>query len=163
MVAYSELATKSLDKNVGTCSNLVAALDGKTQGTALGKHDERALRCGARTHSERDSIALITSPRTTAHALAYAFGLLALDEAEQDQLHKHIQGVLQDREPTFEDVSKLTRVLAVFLEALRLYPSLSFLRAGLNHKGFRDISGIETVDDKICCGRCRIFCTGSAI
>ncbi|KAG9014710.1 hypothetical protein FRB94_010557 [Tulasnella sp. JGI-2019a] len=70
---------------------------------------------------------LFAGYETTAHALGYALALLALDEVEQQQLYDHIKDVLQDQEPVFEDVLKLTRVLAVFFETLRLYPALSEL------------------------------------
>ncbi|KAG8995058.1 hypothetical protein FRB93_001248 [Tulasnella sp. JGI-2019a] len=66
---------------------------------------------------------LVAGYETTAHALAYTLGLLALDDLEQQRLYDHIEDVLQDREPAFEDVPKLNRVLAVFFEALRLYPA----------------------------------------
>ncbi|KAG9001280.1 hypothetical protein FRB93_012207 [Tulasnella sp. JGI-2019a] len=72
-------------------------------------------------------IFLAAGYETTANALGYALALLALDEVEQQQLYDHIKGVLQDREPGFEDVPKLTRVLAVFFETLRLYPATSEL------------------------------------
>ncbi|KAG9026657.1 hypothetical protein FRB95_008627 [Tulasnella sp. JGI-2019a] len=59
---------------------------------------------------------------TSAHAISFTLGLLALEQEEQEKLYNHINEVLQDREPTFDDITKLTRVLAVFLETTRLYP-----------------------------------------
>ncbi|KAG8878773.1 hypothetical protein FRB97_002314 [Tulasnella sp. 331] len=68
-------------------------------------------------------IFLLGGFETSVHALAYTFGFIALDQEEQQLLYDHIESVLEDREPTYTDISKLTRVLAVFLEALRLYPA----------------------------------------
>lgn len=65
---------------------------------------------------------LIAGHETTAHTLAYVFLLLAVYQEEQDKLYQHIKDVVGDREPTYDDHIKLTRVLAVFYEALRLYP-----------------------------------------
>ncbi|KAG8885179.1 NuA4 histone acetyltransferase subunit [Tulasnella sp. 331] len=67
---------------------------------------------------------LLAGHETTAHALANAFTLLSLYEDEQQLLYDHIQKVLGQRESAFEDVWKLTRVYAVLLETLRLYPSI---------------------------------------
>ncbi|KAG9038528.1 hypothetical protein FRB95_000749 [Tulasnella sp. JGI-2019a] len=66
---------------------------------------------------------LLAGHETTAHSLAFALGLLALEPEEQDRLYAHIHEVLGDREPSFEDHGKLDRVLAVFYEATRLFPS----------------------------------------
>ncbi|KAG8862257.1 hypothetical protein FRB96_001836 [Tulasnella sp. 330] len=85
-------------------NNLVSAMGSELLSQGLGRNDLFG-----------------TGFETTAHALAYSFGLLALEEEEQQKLYDHIEEVLGDREPTFEDVPKLTRVLAVFSEATRLY------------------------------------------
>jgi len=65
---------------------------------------------------------LIAGHETTAHTLCYVFLLLALFPDEQEKQVNHIKDVVGDREPVYEDHTKLTRVLAVFYEALRLYP-----------------------------------------
>ncbi|KAG9038533.1 hypothetical protein FRB95_000754 [Tulasnella sp. JGI-2019a] len=70
---------------------------------------------------------LLAGHETTAHSLTFALGLLALEQEEQEKLHAHIKEVLGDREPTFEDHGRLTRVLAVFYETLRLFPSGTFI------------------------------------
>ncbi|KAG9030926.1 hypothetical protein FRB95_003310 [Tulasnella sp. JGI-2019a] len=124
-VAYSELATYMRemlqvelagDQNKTSAalfSNLVAAVGTEIKGAGLGKNDVLG----------NMFMFLMAGFETTAHALAYVFGLLAIGEEEQQRLYEHIEEVLQDREPSFEDIAKLTRVLAVFLEALRLYPA----------------------------------------
>ncbi|KAG8885166.1 hypothetical protein FRB97_001984 [Tulasnella sp. 331] len=106
--------------------NLVAAMGSDIDSVSVGKNDVFG-----------------TGFETTAHGLAHALGLLAIHEDEQQRLYDHIEDVLEGgREPasllyarvsqhilitslqTFEDVGKLTRVLAVFLETLRLFPAI---------------------------------------
>ncbi|KAG8953494.1 hypothetical protein FRC04_002336 [Tulasnella sp. 424] len=67
-------------------------------------------------------IFLIAGHETTAHATAYLFGLLALEQETQDELYDHIIAVLGDKQPTYEDIPRLDLVLAAFYEALRMYP-----------------------------------------
>ncbi|KIO18583.1 hypothetical protein M407DRAFT_31774 [Tulasnella calospora MUT 4182] len=76
--------------------------------------------------SKRDVIGntyifLFAGHETTAHSLAFLFGLLALDQDEQEALYNHINSVLGDREPVYEDLSSLNLVLGAFYESLRLY------------------------------------------
>jgi len=60
---------------------------------------------------------------TTAHTLAFTFGLLALYPNEQEKLFQQIKEVLADgRHPTYEDMPLLTYSMAVFYETLRMYP-----------------------------------------
>lgn len=66
---------------------------------------------------------LIAGHETTGHALAFAFGLLALYPEEQEVLYQHIKSVLSDgRNPTYEDMPLLTHSMAVFYETLRMFP-----------------------------------------
>ncbi|KAG9014267.1 hypothetical protein FRB94_013577 [Tulasnella sp. JGI-2019a] len=111
----AELAGNQSEASAALFSNLVAAMGTGVESTSLAKNDVFG----------NMFIFLIAGFETTAHALAYVFGLLAIDGEEQQLLYEHIEEVLQDREParSFEDVARLTRVLAVFLEALRLYPA----------------------------------------
>ncbi|KAG8995051.1 hypothetical protein FRB93_001241 [Tulasnella sp. JGI-2019a] len=111
LAGVSDCATGQERSNL--FKNLVEGLGSKTEGVALSEGDVFG----------NMFIFLITGFETTAHAVAYALGLLALDEVEQQQLYDHIKQVLQDQEPTFDDVPRLTRVLAVFLETVRLYPA----------------------------------------
>ena len=69
---------------------------------------------------------LLAGHDTTAHTLAFTFGLLALYPEIQQELHRSILEVLpsaQD-ELTYERTSELHYALAVFLETLRVYPSV---------------------------------------
>ncbi|KAG8995052.1 hypothetical protein FRB94_008787 [Tulasnella sp. JGI-2019a] len=113
-----ELATAPDGRERGTLfRDLVAALVTEKQEIAVGKNDLFG----------NMFIFLAAGFETTAHALGYALALLALEEAEQQQLYNHINDVLQDREPVFEDLPKLNRVQALFQETLRLYPAISEL------------------------------------
>lgn len=68
---------------------------------------------------------LLAGHDTTAHTLAFTFALLALYPDVQQKLVDHVNEVVPaHRDPTFDDVPKLSFVLAVFLETLRLYPSV---------------------------------------
>ncbi|KAG1823550.1 cytochrome P450 [Suillus subaureus] len=60
---------------------------------------------------------------TTAHALSFAFVLLALHPDKQEEMYQHIKHVLSDgRIPTYDDMLSLTYSSAVFNEALRMFP-----------------------------------------
>ncbi|KAG9017889.1 hypothetical protein FRB93_004700 [Tulasnella sp. JGI-2019a] len=130
-VAYSELAkymremlkeelTKDPDQASGRehgnlFKSLIEGLVGESEGIASSKNDLLG----------NMFIFLFAGYETTANALGYVFAFLALDELEQQRLYDHIRDVHQDREPAFEDVPKLTRVLAVFFETLRHFPAES--------------------------------------
>ncbi|KAG9014708.1 hypothetical protein FRB94_010555 [Tulasnella sp. JGI-2019a] len=92
--------------------SLIEGLVGESEGIAPGRNDLFGNMFAL----------LFAGYETIAHALGYALALLALDEVEQQRLYDHIKDVLQDREPAFDDVPKLARVLAVIFETLRLYP-----------------------------------------
>ncbi|KAG8929205.1 hypothetical protein FRC01_004694 [Tulasnella sp. 417] len=66
-------------------------------------------------------IFLIAGHETTAHATAYLFGLLALEDNVQEELYDHIVAVLGDKQPTYEDIPRLDLVLATFYESLRMF------------------------------------------
>jgi len=67
-------------------------------------------------------IFLLAGYETTASALSFTIALLATHQEEQEELYKHIRSVVPDgRLPTYHDVPRLTRVLAVINESLRLY------------------------------------------
>ncbi|KAK0203454.1 cytochrome P450 [Desarmillaria ectypa] len=69
-------------------------------------------------------IMLFAGHETTAHTLAATLGFLAVHGDIQDEVYDQIKSVLSDHtEPTFEDYSKLDKVLAVFYEAIRMFPS----------------------------------------
>ena len=63
---------------------------------------------------------------TTAHTLAFTLGLLALYPDIQQELYEHVITILPtlETELSYDRVPDLTYSLAVFLETLRLYPSV---------------------------------------
>ncbi|KZV97741.1 cytochrome P450 [Exidia glandulosa HHB12029] len=70
---------------------------------------------------------LIAGHETTAHTLAFTFGLLALYQDEQEKLYQHITSVVaaDGTMPAYEEMGRLTYSLAVFYETLRLYPPVT--------------------------------------
>ncbi|KAG1876299.1 cytochrome P450 [Suillus subluteus] len=68
-------------------------------------------------------IIFVAGHETTAHALSFAFALLALHPDKQEEMYQHIKHVLSDgRIPTYDDMPSLTYSSAVFNEALRMFP-----------------------------------------
>nr|BAL05179.1 cytochrome P450 [Phanerodontia chrysosporium] len=68
-------------------------------------------------------IFLLAGHETTAHSLAFTFGLLAMHQDYQEKLYQHVKSVIPDgRLPTYEEMDKLTECMAVFYETLRLFP-----------------------------------------
>jgi cytochrome P450 len=69
---------------------------------------------------------LLAGHDTTAHTLAFTFGLLGLYPEIQQELYESITKVLPTPldEMTYEKTSELHYALAVFLETLRVYPSV---------------------------------------
>lgn len=63
-----------------------------------------------------------TGHETTALALAWTFYLLAQNTAAEQKLSAELDGVLQGRAPTFEDLARLPYTEMVVKESLRLYP-----------------------------------------
>jgi cytochrome P450 len=73
-------------------------------------------------------IFLVAGHETTAHTLCYALGLLALYPDQQEILFQHIQSILPNgRLSAYEDMPRLTHSMAVFYEALRMFPVASSL------------------------------------
>lgn len=64
---------------------------------------------------------------TTANALAWCWYLLDYDRQAMARLQCELDEVLGGREPCYEDVDKLPYTMAVFEEAMRLYPPVPML------------------------------------
>ncbi|KAJ7666226.1 cytochrome P450 [Mycena polygramma] len=61
---------------------------------------------------------------TTAHTLSGTLGFMALHPEIQEEVVEQIISVVgPDREPQYEDYSKLDKVLAIFYEAARMFPA----------------------------------------
>ncbi|KAK7463034.1 hypothetical protein VKT23_007617 [Stygiomarasmius scandens] len=65
-------------------------------------------------------VMLFAGHETTAHTLAATLGFLAVYDEIQEEVGKEIREVIGDREPEFEDYSKLVKTAACFFEALRM-------------------------------------------
>lgn len=63
-----------------------------------------------------------TGHETTALALAWTFYLLGLNPDKEQRLQAEVDGVLEGRAPTFQDLARLPYLEMVFKESLRLYP-----------------------------------------
>ncbi|KAF9000893.1 cytochrome P450 [Cyathus striatus] len=67
---------------------------------------------------------LFAGHETTAHTLAATIACLAVFPDQQQELVDQIMSVVgTDRDPTFDDYSKLNKVQAAFYEALRMFPT----------------------------------------
>ncbi|KZT33538.1 cytochrome P450 [Sistotremastrum suecicum HHB10207 ss-3] len=90
---------------------------------------------------------LVAGHETTAHGLCYTLGLLALHAEEQEKLHDHIKSVLGDRDPVYEDLNSLPRVLACFYESIRLFqPAIVIPRVAAQDTTFH-VSSTKEDDD----------------
>ncbi|KAF8335234.1 cytochrome P450 [Amanita rubescens] len=68
-------------------------------------------------------IMLFAGHETTAKTLAAAIAYLAIHQDVQQEAYEQIISIAgETADPRFEDYDKLNKVLAIFLEALRLYP-----------------------------------------
>ncbi|KAL1760262.1 cytochrome P450 [Schizophyllum commune] len=67
---------------------------------------------------------LVAGHETVAHSICFALALLALHPEEQDKLRQHVNSILpkDGRHPTYDDMNKFTRTMAVFNETLRMFP-----------------------------------------
>ncbi|KAF5356947.1 hypothetical protein D9756_006377 [Leucocoprinus leucothites] len=69
-------------------------------------------------------IMLFAGHETTAHTLAATLGFLAYHSEIQEEVYEHILFVIgKTRDPVWDDFNKLEKVIAVFFESLRLFPS----------------------------------------
>lgn len=59
---------------------------------------------------------------TTASATIWTWYLLSQHPEAEARLHEEVDEVLGDRDPTYDDISRMEYVRAVLLEAMRLYP-----------------------------------------
>lgn len=67
---------------------------------------------------------ILTGHETTAIGLSWMWYLLSKYPTERDLLEQELQEVLGDREPTIEDLPKLSRLRAIICETYRLYPPI---------------------------------------
>lgn len=68
-------------------------------------------------------IFMLAGHETTAHTLAFTFGLLALHPDYQETVYQQIKSIVPDnRPPMYEEMNSLTECMAVLYETLRLFP-----------------------------------------
>lgn len=67
---------------------------------------------------------LLAGHETTANALAWTLYLLSQHPEWIEKIRQEFQEVCGDRNPTMEDLAKLTQTLHVFEEGMRLYPPI---------------------------------------
>lgn len=84
---------------------------------------------------------LIAGHETTANALTWALLLLAEHPHELSLLREEVNSVLGERSPGLEDLARLPRTRAVFMEAMRLYPPIWLMERNLDVP--MDSSGIS--------------------
>ncbi|SJL04160.1 uncharacterized protein ARMOST_07520 [Armillaria ostoyae] len=72
--------------------------------------------------------AFLIAGHEAARALSFAFALLALHPDQQEILYRHIKTIVPDgRNPTYEEMPLFTHSVAVFYEALRLFPPVTLI------------------------------------
>ena len=64
----------------------------------------------------------VSKTQTTANALTWTWYLLSQNPEAEAKLHSELQTVLNDRNPTIDDVPNLKYNEAVLAESMRLYP-----------------------------------------
>ncbi|KJA21395.1 hypothetical protein HYPSUDRAFT_42034 [Hypholoma sublateritium FD-334 SS-4] len=73
-------------------------------------------------------IMLFAGHETTARSLSATIGFLALYDDLQEEIYQQIMSVVgQERDPVYQDYIKLNKVLAAFLETLRIFPPAYFM------------------------------------
>ncbi|KAF4570137.1 hypothetical protein EYR36_009943 [Pleurotus pulmonarius] len=66
---------------------------------------------------------LLAGYETTGYSIAAALGCISLHKDIQDEAFKQIEAVVGlDRDPDIDDFPKLTKVLGIFFEAVRMFP-----------------------------------------
>jgi cytochrome P450 len=139
MIPFSEIAddagalphNKKLARSTGTLFGIVEGIvrdhrDGVDRGDVLSmllaSRDDADRGMSERQVRDEALTILLAGHETTANALTWAFYLLQRNPRVEAALHAHLDDVLGDRDPDFDDVPQLAYVRAVFAEAMRLYP-----------------------------------------
>ncbi|CAH1042207.1 cytochrome P450 [Halomonas sp. TD01] len=98
-------------------SFMASMKDGEDNGCPMGR---KAVRNEA-------IVMFMAGHETTANALAWCWYLLDYDRQAMARLQHELDEVLGGRTPCYEDVAKLPYTMAVFEEAMRLYPPVPML------------------------------------
>jgi len=119
------IASRRRDSGDPARADLLAMLmSAREVETGEGTTIPEAERSGMTDRQLRDEMMtlLIAGHETVASALAWVWYLLATDPAAEAKLHAELAAVLGGRAPEVDDLPDLRYTLAVFEEALRLYP-----------------------------------------
>jgi len=97
--------------------------------TRLTRANEEESKCGLSDDELIGNVfvMLFAGHDTTANTLSTVMSYLAIHQVVQEEVYQQIIEVCGDREPSFEDFPKLDKVLACFLEALRMIPAGSLM------------------------------------
>ncbi|KAG8765843.1 hypothetical protein FRC12_007253 [Ceratobasidium sp. 428] len=115
---------KDLGITVGEANGLLSSTDNLFDILITASDAEAAERALSEEEVTGNAfIFLVAGHETTAHALAFSLGLLAIYPDVQEEVYSHIKSVIGMREViNYDDLSELKLVTGVFLEALRMYP-----------------------------------------
>jgi cytochrome P450 len=83
------------------------------------RHEDGAPMSDKQVRDESMTL-MLAGHETTANALSWTFHLLAQHPKERETMEKELDAL--GRNPSYEDLAKLPYTLAVFKEAMRLYP-----------------------------------------
>jgi cytochrome P450 len=87
----------------------------------LNAEDEHG-KLGLRRVRDEVTTFMLAGHETTANALAWTWYLLSQNHAARDRMLAEIDGVLEGRRPTVEDIPHLPWTTACFQEGMRIYP-----------------------------------------
>lgn len=88
----------------------------------LAAQDEDGSRMNDHQLRDEAITLFLAGHETTANALSWTWWLLAQNPTAEANLHEELHGVLGDRAPALEDLSRLTYTNHVITESMRLYP-----------------------------------------
>jgi len=90
--------------------------------TLLEVQDEDGTRMNDRQLRDETITLFLAGHETTASTLSWTWWLLAQNPAAEKRFHEELDGVLGGRQPTIDDLPKLSYLGHVLSESLRLYP-----------------------------------------
>lgn len=91
-------------------------------GLLLSVRDEHGKPLPLRRVRDEATTFILAGHETTANALSWMWYLLALNSDARERVLAEVDGVLEGRRPTVEDLPKLAWTTACIQEAMRLYP-----------------------------------------
>lgn len=95
--------------------------------TAMKDDGDNSCPMGRKAVRNEAIVMFMAGHETTANALAWCWYLLDYDPQAMARLQHELDDVLGGRTPCYEDVAKLPYTMAVFEEAMRLYPPVPML------------------------------------